>query len=149
MNQTLGQQRLNEKLWQRSLRLLSKICKARNVIPASYILQPELIRVGTIRSRGGFADVSDGDYNGLPAAVKRLRVNREDSDRAFKVPLIDLAHHHCSLYAVVVPGDHHLETSVPPQRPTFAGGLRRSGPTWFQRSDRVDAQREYCTVCKV
>ena len=123
MNQTLGQQHLDGQLWQRSLRLLSKICKARSLIPGSYILQPELIRVGTVRCRGGFADVSDGDYNGLPAAVKRLRVNKDDSDRAFKVFLIDLAYHRCLLHVVVVPGDYHLETSIPSQRPTFAGGL--------------------------
>ena len=67
--------------------------------------------------------MSDGDYNGLPAAVKRLRVNKEDSDRAFKVFLFDLPYHRCLLYVVVVPGDHHLETSIPSQRPTFAGGL--------------------------
>lgn len=80
---------LDEKHRERSLRLLSKICKAHAIIPNSYIIQQDLIRVGKVRYHGGFADVSDGEYLGQPVAVKRLKMNEGDSDKIFKVPLID------------------------------------------------------------
>lgn len=71
------------------MRLLSKICKAHAIIPNSYIIQQDLIRVGRVRYHGGFADVSDGEYSGQPVAVKRLKMNEGDSDKIFKVPLVD------------------------------------------------------------
>ena len=86
---------LDEKLQQRSLRLLSKICKGQSIIPASYVLQPEFIHVGRVRYRGGFADVSEGEYLGCPIAVKRLRVNEGDSDHAFKVASVNFGVCHC------------------------------------------------------
>ena len=75
---------LDGKLRQRSLRLLSKICKARRIVPTSYILQQDLIRIGRVCYRSGFADVSDGEYLGCTVAIKRLKMV-EDSDRTFKV----------------------------------------------------------------
>ena len=45
--------------------LLSKICKARAII-TSYLLNADLILVGMVCYRGGFADVSNGDYSGCP-----------------------------------------------------------------------------------
>jgi len=72
----------------RALRLLSKICKAHGIIPVSYILQQELIRVGRVCCYGGLADVSDGEYLGFPVAIKRLRLNEGDSDGSFKVPSV-------------------------------------------------------------
>ena len=74
------------------MRLLSKICKAQYIVPAWYILQPELIHVGKPRYRGGFADVSDGEYLERIVAIKQLRTNEGDSDKTFKVSLIALAH---------------------------------------------------------
>ncbi|KAF9644194.1 kinase-like protein, partial [Thelephora ganbajun] len=65
-------------------RLLSKICKAQRIIPASYILQERFIHVGSAHGRGGFADVSNGKYLGCSVAIKRLRMSQEDSDRIFK-----------------------------------------------------------------
>ena len=89
---------LDEKLQQRGLLLLSKICKARTIIPASYVLQQDSIRIGGVRYYGGSADVSDGEYSGLPVAIKRLKTNEGDSDRVFKVPLTDIAHYCCSAF---------------------------------------------------
>ncbi|KAF9651759.1 kinase-like protein [Thelephora ganbajun] len=68
----------------RGLRLLSKICKAQRIIPASYVLQGRSIRVRRAHGRGGFADVSNGKYLGCPVAIKRLRMHEGDSDRIFR-----------------------------------------------------------------
>ncbi|KAF9778179.1 kinase-like domain-containing protein [Thelephora terrestris] len=75
---------MDDKLWQRSLRLLSKICEDRSIIPASYIRQRGLIRVGTFYCRSGFADVSIGEYLGLPVAIKSLGVRGRDDPKTFK-----------------------------------------------------------------
>ena len=74
--------------------LLSKICKARAIIPSSYLLSAELIRVGRVHYHGGFADVSNGEYSGCPVAIKHLRMSGEGSDRVFKVVSTVLLHHH-------------------------------------------------------
>ena len=83
--QALPQLRLDDKFRQRGLRLLSKICKAQRIIPASYILQQESIRIGSVRDRGGCSEVSDGEYLGCTVAIKDLKTNRGDFDRIFKV----------------------------------------------------------------
>ena len=65
------------------------------IIPASHILQQELIRVGRVHYHGGFAEVSNGEYLGRPVAIKSLKIGDGDSNRAFRVPLINfLACHH-------------------------------------------------------
>ena len=87
---------LDDKLRQRGWRLLSKICKARSILPTSYLLQQELIRAGKVLCHGGFADVSDGEYSGRLIAIKRLRTNEGDSDRVFEVPLLNPVHYLCS-----------------------------------------------------
>ena len=84
--QVLARSFLDDKLRQRCLLLLCKICKAHGIIPTSYILQWRLIRAGEIRYHGGSTDVSDGEYMGSPVAIKCLKMNEEDSDRVFKVP---------------------------------------------------------------
>jgi len=94
--QVLVHSHLDGKLRDRSLRLLSKICEAHKIIPSSYILQQERIRVGLVRYYGGFADVSDGEYSGCPVAIKRLKMNEGDYDRIFKVPLINFTQYLCS-----------------------------------------------------
>ena len=90
---------LDEKFRQRSLLLLSKICKARGIIPTSYAIRLELVRIGQAFYQGGFGDVYDGEYLGLPVAVKRLRIYEGDRDRAFKVFPINLTYIHCSVLA--------------------------------------------------
>ena len=67
------------------MRLLSKICKTHRIVPASYVLQQELTRVGVACNRGGFAEVSDGEYLGSRVAIKRLKTNEWDTDESFKV----------------------------------------------------------------
>ena len=84
--QVLARSFLDDKLRQRCLLLLSKICKAHGNIPASYVLQWQLIRAGEIRYRGGSADVRVGTYMGSSVAIKYLKMNEEDFDRMFKVP---------------------------------------------------------------
>ena len=95
IKQVITRSFLNNKHRRRCLRLLSKICKARNIIPTSYVLKWDLIRVGKVRYYGGPADVSDGEYLGRPVAVKSLKVYEGDSDRIFKVPSLNLVHRHC------------------------------------------------------
>jgi len=92
--QVLSRSSLDSKLRRRGLLLLSKICKAHSIIPVSYVLRWELIRVGKIHYHTGFADVSDGEYLGLPVAIKCLKMNEGDPDRIFKVTLVDLMYHH-------------------------------------------------------
>jgi len=77
---------LDERISRRSSQLLYKICKARGVLPASYIVQPEHIHVGEFGWRGGFADVSKGEYLGRSVAIKHLRIGTKDEfDSIFKV----------------------------------------------------------------
>jgi len=92
--QVLARSYLDDKFRQRTLLLLSKICKAHNIIPSTYLLRQELIRVGQVHYCGGFADVSNGEYLGFPVAIKRLRMSEGDSDRIFKVPLVNPASYH-------------------------------------------------------
>ena len=80
------------------MRLLSKICKAHRIIPTSYVLRRDLIRVGAVCCHSGFADVSDGEYLGFSVAIKRLRMNEGDSDRCFKVPPTNCTQCHRSAF---------------------------------------------------
>ena len=91
--QVVAQSCLDDRLRQRCLLLLSKICKAQRIIPTSYILRQELIRVGRGLYHGMFTEVSSGEYLGFPVAIKRLKVNEGDPDSTFKVPLVNLTHH--------------------------------------------------------
>jgi len=84
--QVLTKSCLDDKFRQRSLLLLSKICKARSILPSSYLLKQKFIYVGRVHYHGGFAEVSNGGYLGSAVAIKSLKTNEEDSDRIFKVP---------------------------------------------------------------
>jgi len=88
-NQVLSQSHLDNKYRHRSLLLLTKICKTRTIVPSSYILNEDSIRVGRVYYHGGFAEVSIGEYMGCPVAIKYLKINEEEADRTFKVPQID------------------------------------------------------------
>ena len=81
---------LDNKLWQRCLRLIRKISKARRIVPSSYILQEDCIRIGDVHYYGGFAVVSDGEYQGCTVAIKHLKTNEVGSDTIFKVSPINL-----------------------------------------------------------
>ena len=68
------------------LHLLHKPRKACELLPASYIVQQELIGVGDAHRYGGFADVGEGQYLGRRVAIKHLRFGTGDaSNRIFKV----------------------------------------------------------------
>ena len=83
-------------------------------MPASYVLQLELIRAGKPRYRGGFADVNDGEYLERAVAIKQLRTNEGDLDKAFKVSLIDLVYCHRSLQSPSTSSDR---ASIPGAAP--------------------------------
>lgn len=70
------------------LQLRSKICNARGIGPASYVIRQELIHVGRVHYRGGLADVSDGEYQEFkfPVAIKHPRTKDGNPGRIFKVP---------------------------------------------------------------
>ena len=87
---------LDKKHRQLCLRLLSKICKAQGIVPASYILQEEFLRIGSVQDRGGFSEVSDGEYLGRAVAIKELKPNKASFNKNFKVCLIHLAQPHRS-----------------------------------------------------
>ena len=78
---------LDEKLRRQCLHLLYKICKSREMLPASYLLQQESICVtSNIDYCGGFADVREGEYMGRRVAVKQLRIKtKEVPNMVFKV----------------------------------------------------------------
>jgi len=86
--QALTLPELNGNLRKQYLHLLYKVCKACELLPASYVLPKELvIYVGGIPSCGGFADVSEGEYLGRRVAIKHLRFGTKDKlDKIFKVP---------------------------------------------------------------
>ena len=86
----------DEKLRQRCIWLLSKICKAQRIIPTSYILRSEFIRVGSAQDSGGFSEVSDGEYLGCTVAIKDLRITKGDFDKLFKVRSFNPARSRCS-----------------------------------------------------
>ena len=94
--QVLARSPLDDKLRQRGVLLLSKICKAQGIIPTPYVIQWKSIRVGRVRYHGGFADVSDGEYLGSPVAIKCLKPMNEDSDTVLKVFSINPARYYCS-----------------------------------------------------
>jgi len=77
---------LDQKPFRRCSRLLYKICKARGILPASYVMNPELTYVGELGWHGGSADVSKGEHKGRPVAIKHLRIGAKDEfDKIFKV----------------------------------------------------------------
>ena len=80
----------DDKHQQRCLRLLSKICKAQEVIPTSFIFQEEFLRVRSVRDRGGFSEVRDGEYLGYTVAIKDLKPNNAGFGKNFMVCLINL-----------------------------------------------------------
>ena len=104
------------------LLLLSKICKVHGTVPASYVLQQEHIHIKEICCHGRLADVSDGEYLGSPVAIKRLKVNKEGSDRVFKAPSANLA---CAIVAQLPPSGCVKRSSVGNTCPT-----RTSCPCW-------------------
>lgn len=95
--QVLAQLHLDDKHRQLCLRLLSKICKAQEIIPSSYILQEEFLHVRDVQDRGGFSEVRNGEYLGRAVAIKELKPNRAGFNKNFKVYLIHLAHYHTQL----------------------------------------------------
>ena len=105
--------------------------------------------MGTVCYRSGFADVSNGEYLGLPVAVKSLRVNDGDSPKSFKVFSMDLVYRRRSFHIAVVSRDHLLETFDPSKYLAFVRSFSVRGPTLFQHSHRVDAQWERCPVHEI
>jgi hypothetical protein len=83
VEQALSLPELNGNLRKQCLHLLYKLCKASELLPASYVLQQEPRPVNSIHCYGGFADVSEGEYLGHRVAIKRLRFGTKDA--IFKV----------------------------------------------------------------
>ena len=90
--QALVELHLDDKHWQLCLRLLSKMCRAQEIIPTSYLLRQDSTRVGSVQRRGGFSKVSYGEYLGYPVAIKDLEPSEGNFNKIFKVCLIDPAH---------------------------------------------------------
>jgi len=78
--QVLALPHLDERLFRRCSQLLYMICKAHGILPASHIVQPELIHGGEFEWGGGFADVGKGEYQGRPVAIKQLRIRIKTED---------------------------------------------------------------------
>ena len=84
--QALTLPELDGSLRTQCLHLLYKVCKSCELLPASYVLRPDLIYVGNIHCYGGFADVSEGKYLGRRVAIKHLRFGAKDAfNKIFKV----------------------------------------------------------------
>jgi len=125
---------LDERLFRRCSRLLYKICKARGILPASYVVQPELTQVGEFEWSGGFADVSKGEHRGGPVAIKHLRtVAKDEFDKIFKVGgrtrsgTLQLL----SFNPATLSGSSHLETAVSSEHLASARGFRVQEPPIF------------------
>ena len=117
----------DQKLFRRCSRLLYKICKARGILPASYVVQPELTHVGEIEWSGGFADVSKGEYRGRPVAIKHLRIRAKDEfDKVFKVsnPARLGTSQLFSFNLETLSRSSHLETLVPSECLASVGSVR-------------------------
>jgi len=85
------------------------------MLPASYVVQPELIYVGEFGWGGGFADVSKGEYHGLPVAIKHLRIGTKDEfNKIFKVSDSALPDTSQTLIPrqAILSGSSYLETPV-------------------------------------
>lgn len=125
---------LEEKLRKQCLHLLYKVCKACEMLPASYILQQEFTCVGNVHYYGGFADVNKGEYLGRRVAIKHLRIRTKDlSNRIFKVLKFRPTgtSSFLSSHIAVLPGNHMLEATVPSKHPAFVGGFCLHGPPAF------------------
>ena len=134
--------RLEEKLQRRGIRLIGKICKAQRIVPSSHILQEECIHIGGVHYHGGFADVSEGRYQGHTVAIKHLRING-DPEGIFKVPFTVLTKPlSLNLRPAAVPRGRCLEIFIPPEYFTLAGGLFLCRPAFFPHSHSLDAKRE-------
>ena len=137
--QVLEHSSLDGQPWQRGLRLIRKISKARKMVPSSYLLEAEHIRIGEVRYYGGSADVSDGEYQGRTVAVKHLRM-KEDPDGSFKVsfinPQIIMS---LTLRPAVVPRDRHLEAPIPPEHFALVRGIYHYNPAILPYPHRMDA----------
>ena len=119
-------------------------------MPTSYFLQQRLISVGSVFHHGGVTEVSRGEYLGFSVAIKRFKMNEGDSDRIFKVPLVDLcALPLLSFYPAIMPRGHRLETSVPSKHLPFVGDFYVRGFTPFSHSFQMDVQRERDAICKI
>ena len=132
--QVLVHSRLDGEHRQLCLRLLSKICKAQRIMPASYNLCSELIRVGNIQDRGGYSEVSDGIYLGFAVAIKDLKTKKDDFDKMFKVGSINLAPSRCSalnFHPAFLSRDCRLETLIPPKHIASGGGFCVNRPLSF------------------
>ena len=77
--------RLDDNLWRRALRLTRKVSKTQGILPSSYLLQTDDIRVGVDRAEGAFGIVSDGEYQGNTVAIKRIKICKGGSGKDFKV----------------------------------------------------------------
>ena len=89
--QVLERASLDDKFRQRSVLLLSKICKARGIIPAGYVLRGKIC-MSQVYHQSVFADVGKGVYSGSTVAIKRLRVDLGGYNRVFKVPSTHSVH---------------------------------------------------------
>ena len=134
IRQLLTLPHLDEKVSRRSLRLLYKICKACGILPASYVVQPELIHVGEFGWSGGFADVSKGEHQGRPVAIKHLKIGTKDEfDKIFKVGDCSLPGGSQSLNfcSATLSRGFHLETLISPKYLASVGSFRVKEPPTF------------------
>ena len=88
--QVLAWSRLDDKLWLRGLRLIRNVSKTQRIVPSLLILQEESIHIGKVRFEGGSTVVNEGMYKGRAVAIKRLKMNGGDSDKIFKVLLVNV-----------------------------------------------------------
>jgi len=132
--QFLALPHLDERVFRRCSRLLYKICKARRILPSSYVVRPDFTQVGEFGWGGGFADVSKGEHRGRPVAIKHLRIGAKDEfDKIFKVS--DHAwlgtSQSLSFNPATLSGSSRLEAVVSSKRLASAGGFCVPEPPIF------------------
>jgi hypothetical protein len=134
IRQLLTLPHLDEKPSRRFSRLLYNICKTHGILPASYAVPPGLTHVGEFGWSGGFADVSKGEHQGRPVAIKQLKIGTNDGfDKVFKV--CDSARpgllQQPNFSPATLSRSSHLETVVPPEHPAAVRSFRVEKPPTF------------------
>ena len=74
-SQVIGKLDISSSASRKCLRELRTICRAEKILPSSYILPPDLLKIELNPfAKGGFGDVYKATYNGSTVCVKRLGV---------------------------------------------------------------------------
>jgi len=141
--QTLSATSANDNVSRQCLHKLQAICAHRAILPSSYIISNDLVRVGGHPiAVGGISDVWKGTYRGMRVSIKCLRVPRNDDQALKKVgiqcgtSLSRLLKNTCG-FAVIFQRGRYAEKAEAPEHRPFHRRYNKS----FANRFGVDAKR--------